>query len=60
MVSDSKTLRALTNNTLLWRRRDDQANMSMLVSQLFVQAEEIAEPPLNGIVFLAEHGERRL
>lgn len=48
---------ALTHDALLRRRRHDVADVQVLGGQLAVQAQEVAESPLDGEVLALEEGE---
>lgn len=47
----------LTHDALLRRRRDDVANVQVLGGQFAVQAQEVAESPLDGEILALEEGE---
>lgn len=47
----------LTHDTLLRRRRDDVADVQVLGGQFAVQAQEVAETPLDGKILALEEGE---
>lgn len=47
----------LTHDAFLRRRRDDVAHVQVLGGQFAVQAQEVAETPLDGEIFAFEQGE---